>query len=153
MQGTSSLRLPINMDPDDNAPPVQLSKRDKRRTQLMDRLRELTDTFSLNKDTYYREQLGAIQEDMALILHAVPYVEDPTAEPTHELLSTMHKISRGDPKKMQALQQGDLSAAGNRLYHEFMDEIRDAMERRDATLTSFAVRHLVQRFSSQLTSE
>ncbi|KFY00027.1 hypothetical protein O988_02119 [Pseudogymnoascus sp. VKM F-3808] len=130
------------MDRDDNAPPVQpLSKRDKRRTALIDRLNDITMQFSANKDQYYREQLGVVQQDIALILHAVPYVEDPTKESTVELLQVIHKLTRGDPRALQALKEGDIQGIGGKIYHEFQDEIQDAMERRDASLSAYAFEH------------
>ncbi|KFY20863.1 hypothetical protein V491_03365 [Pseudogymnoascus sp. VKM F-3775] len=130
------------MDRDDNAPPVQpLSKRDKRRTALIDRLNDITMQFSANKDQYYREQLGVVQQDIALILHAIPYVEDPTKETTVELLSVIHKLTRGDPRALQSIKEGDLEGVGGRIYHEFRDEIQDAMERRDASLSKYASEH------------
>lgn len=128
------------MDRDDNAPPVQpLSKRDKRRTALIDRLNDITMQFSANKDQYYREQLGVVQQDIALILHAIPYVEDPTKESTVELLAVIQKLTRGDPRALQSVKEGDLQGVGGRIYHEFRDEIQDAMERRDAALSAYAV--------------
>jgi len=140
MAASQSPILSPVMDRDDNAPPVQpLSKRDKRRTALIDRLNDITMQFSANKDQYYREQLGVVQQDIALILHAVPYVEDPTKESTVELLQVIHKLTRGDPRALQALKEGDIQGIGGKIYHEFQDEIQDAMERRDASLSAYAV--------------
>ncbi len=116
-----------------------LSKRDKRRTALNERLEDIINSFSENKDQFYREQLGALQLDVALILHAMPYVENPTMEPTAELMQMMHKLSRGDPRIMQQLQEGDMSGIGGKMYQRFAEEVQDAMERRDAALTSYAV--------------
>ena len=129
------------MDRDEDAPVVQQpqSKRDKRRNALMERMNEISTSFTQGKDHYYREQLGAIQQDIAMILHADPYLENPTKEPTQELLAVMLKLSRGDPRVMQAIQDGDMASIGGKIYHEFMNEVQDAMERRDAALTSFAV--------------
>ncbi|KFY14921.1 hypothetical protein V492_02322 [Pseudogymnoascus sp. VKM F-4246] len=142
MAASQSPILSPVMDRDDNAPPVQpLSKRDKRRTALIDRLNDITMQFSANKDQYYREQLGVVQQDIALILHAIPYVEDPTRESTVELLSVIHKLTRGDPRALQSIKEGDLQGVGGRIYHEFQDEIQDAMERRDAALSSYAFVH------------
>lgn len=139
MAMSQSPRLSPAMDRDDNAHPVQpISKRDKRRTALIDRLHDITAAFTANKDQHYREQLSLIQQDVALILHAIPYVDDPTKEPTNELLAVIHKLSRGDPRVIQAIQEGDLKDVGGRIYQQFQDEVQDAMERRDAALTSYA---------------
>lgn len=137
----SASPLSQTMDRDGNAPPpVQpVSKRDKRRTALLDRLNGISNQFSANKDQYYREQLGAIQQDVALILHAIPYVDDPSKESSSELFAVIHKLTRGDPRAIQALRDGDISGIGGRIYQQFQDEIYDAMERRDAALTSYSV--------------
>lgn len=138
-----SVQQSPTMDREEEAPPVQpQSKRDKRRNALMERMNDITTSFTHNKDMHYREQLGAIQQDIAMILHADPYLEDPTKEPTQELMTVMHKLSRGDPRVMQAIQDGDMESIGGKLYHEFMNEVEDAMESRDAALTSFAVRSI-----------
>lgn len=129
------------MDRDEDAVVVQQpqSKRDKRRNALMERMNEISTSFTQGKDHFYREQLGAIQQDIAMILHADPYVENPAKEPTQELMAVMLKLSRGDPRIMQAIQDGDMTSIGGRIYHEFMNEVEDVMERRDAALTAFAV--------------
>lgn len=140
MAASQSPILSPVMDRDDNAPPVlPLSKRDKRRTALIDRLNDITMQFSANKDQYYREQLGVVQQDIALILHAIPYVEDPTKESSIELLAVIQKLTRGDPRAIHSLKEGDIQGIGGRIYHEFRDEIQDSMERRDASLTAYAV--------------
>jgi hypothetical protein len=66
-------------------------------------------------------------------------VEDPTKESTVELLQVIHKLTRGDPRALQALKEGDIQGIGGKIYHEFQDEIQDAMERRDASLSAYAV--------------
>lgn len=138
---TKSLQQSPTMEREEDAVPVQQpqSKRDKRRNALMERMNDITQSFTQNKDQYYREQLGAIQQDIAMILHADPYLENPAKEATQELMTVMHKLSRGDPRVMQAIKEGDMASIGGKIYHEFMNEVQDAMERRDAALTSFAV--------------
>jgi hypothetical protein len=53
------------------APP--LSKRDKRRNLLAEKLADLTSAFSQNCDSFYRQQLQALQADMNMIMRANPY--------------------------------------------------------------------------------
>jgi hypothetical protein len=140
MAMSASPQLSPVVDRDDNAPPVQpISKRDKRRTALLDRLHDITNQFSANKDQYYREQLGIIQQDVALILHAIPYVDDPTKESSAELLAVIHKLTRGDQRVIQALKDGDLKSIGGKIYQQFQDDVHDAMERRDTSLTAYSV--------------
>jgi hypothetical protein len=123
-----------------DSPPAQpISKRDKRRTQLLDRLHDITVQFTNNKDQYYRAQLQAIQLDTALILHAVPYVEDPTKDLAGELEALVYKITGGRQDAMKSLNERELAAIGGNIYAEFQNEVVDAMERRDATLTMHTV--------------
>jgi hypothetical protein len=49
-------------------PPI--SKRDKRRSALQERLQDLTASFSQNRDAQFRQQLHALQCDMTLINNA-----------------------------------------------------------------------------------
>jgi hypothetical protein len=57
------------------APP--LSKRDKRRNLLAEKLADLTSTFSQNCDGFFRHQLQALQADMNMIMRANPYLPFP----------------------------------------------------------------------------
>lgn len=121
-----------------NSPPLPLSKRDKRRTMLADRLEEITKAFSQNRDMHYREQLQAIQIDMNLIMEADPHSkallpDDPRV--IDELVLENVKVVRktSDPV---------IPPRAGRMYADFAKEINDAMEERDTNLTSHKVRHL-----------
>lgn len=117
-----------------------LSKRDKRRMMLLERLQEITADFSSNKDSYYRQQLQAIQLDTTMILQSRPYAEDPITELDPDLESMLLKASSDNAAGIAfAVQKNDLSALGGRLYAEYANEIRDAMEERDAALTAHQV--------------
>jgi hypothetical protein len=121
-------------------PPAQpLSKRDKRRTQLLDRLQEITQQFTNNKDQYYRQQLQAIQIDTGLILHADPYRDDPLNDFGEEIQEMVHKASSSNPQTMMAVINGDIGAIAGKIYSEFANDINDAMEYRDAALTMHQV--------------
>jgi hypothetical protein len=137
MNSPSPILSPVD---EPNAAPIQpLSKRDKRRTALIDRFNDLQSQFSANRDIYYREQLSAIQQDVALILHTNPYVNNPDQEPTQAMIDVMSKLTRGDPRVIEAIQNGDIKSIGGKVYHEFLDDIEDACERRDAALTHHKV--------------
>src|SRR4051794_33553480 len=78
---TLSPTMAITSKPDRRqspTPPQQpISKRDKRRGQLSERLSEITNSFQLNRDSHYRQQLHALQIDMTLIMGADPYTNGP----------------------------------------------------------------------------
>ncbi|KAI9824000.1 MAG: hypothetical protein M1819_001088 [Sarea resinae] len=116
-------------------PPLQpLSKRDKRRSLLSDRLNELTASFTQNRDTHYRQQLQALQIDMNLIMRADPYANSPlddSGEDIAELISaTMGGSANGQWKP-----EGDVAALAGRWYAKFVDDVNNAMEDRDVALT------------------
>jgi hypothetical protein len=119
-----------------DTPPAQpQSKRDKRRTQLLDRLNEITQHFNNNKDQYYRNQLQAIQIDTGLILHADPYRDDPLSDFGDEVQEMICNATNSNPAAMVAVLNRDISSIAGKIYSEFANEVNDAMERRDAFLT------------------
>lgn len=114
-----------------NSPPLPLSKRDKRRTMLADRLEEITKQFSQNRDIHYREQLQAIQIDMNLIMEADAHGKE---------------MLRSQPDEIDALVLENITAIrktvgsappprAGRMYADFAKEVNDAMEERDTALT------------------
>ena len=52
---------------------LPLSKRDKKRLNMADRLTEISNNFTANRDTFYRQQLQAYQADINYIQQANPY--------------------------------------------------------------------------------
>lgn len=114
-----------------NSPPLPLSKRDKRRTMLADRLGEITKQFSQNRDLHYREQLQAIQIDMNLIMEADAYGKEPLKDQPDEIDTLVQDSIRSIRKSLGPIPP---QRAG-RLYADFAKEVNDAMEERDAALT------------------
>jgi hypothetical protein len=111
-----------------DTPPQPISKRDKKRTQLLDRLEELSHQFSSNKDVYYRQQLQAIQVDTHLILQSDPYRDIPIADLGEEVLELIRAGSGNSNSSLP----GDIATAAGKIYAEFAAEVNDAMEERDA---------------------
>lgn len=114
-----------------NAP--QQSKRDKRRTQLQERLHDLTITFSQNRDSQFRQQLHALQCDMTLINNADPYEPGPlpdSAEDIAQLIETT--VGGGNFGKEMANISGSW-------YSRFVQEINEIKEDRDAELVAVMV--------------
>ncbi|KAH0550906.1 hypothetical protein GP486_007730, partial [Trichoglossum hirsutum] len=124
-------------------PPHPQSKRDKRRTALSDRLAEINESFSQNRDSHYRQQLQALQIDMGLIVRAKPYAETPledSAEVIEGLVSAATGNGTAKTSGMSHLggghrrQDGEVAALAGKVYAAFVEEVNDAMEQRDAEL-------------------
>ena len=116
-------------------PPLQpISKRDKRRTLLSERLADITMEFSRNRDFHYRQQLQAIQTDMNLIMRADPYDDAPLDDDPEYIQELVHNLIGGN-----AHFNGDISAIAGKTYSDFAREIGDALEDRDAALVMHKV--------------
>jgi hypothetical protein len=121
-----------------NSPPQQqLSKRDKKRTLLADRLAEITSQFSQNRDVHYREQLQALQIDMNLIMEADAQSKMPLLLEPQEVEQLVHDNIR----KTMMKSVGPLAPPrAGKMYSDFAREVNDAQEERDAALTTHDVR-------------
>jgi Sds3-like len=114
-----------------NAP--QQSKRDKRRTQLQDRLHDLTVTFSQNRDSQFRQQLHALQCDMTLINNADPYEMSPLPDSPEEIAQLIETtVGGGKFGKEMATISGSW-------YSRFVQEINEVKEDRDVELVAVMV--------------
>lgn len=97
-------------------------------------------TFSANKDFHYRQQLQAIQVDTNLILRANPYEENPLPDGSDDIYDMVIKVTGPNSQVTNALNNGgDVSSIAGKLYSEFAIEVNDAMEERDAAMTSHQV--------------
>lgn len=114
-----------------NSPPLPLSKRDKRRTMLADRLEEITKSFSQNRDMHYREQLQAIQIDMNLIMEADPNSKEPLKDQPLDVDALVLENVKTIRKTLDPV----IPPRAGRMYADFAKEINDAMEERDSNLT------------------
>lgn len=141
-QLSPSLALSHRIDRHHSDTPLQpLSKRDKKRTQLIERLDEITQQFTANKDSYYRSQLQALQIDINLILQSEAYGDEPPSDFGDDIAQLVHRYTGGNPQAMMAVAQGDTLAFAGRVYAEFAADVAAATEERDAAL----VRNTVSR--------
>ena len=117
----------------------QLSKRDKRRTGLANRLAEITAQFSDNRDVHYRNQLQALQIDINLIGEADAHGDMPLPDSAEAI----ERLVRDNLQKtlMKAIGANVPLRAG-RVYADFAKEINDAMEEKDTLLAMHKVRLL-----------
>ncbi|TVY68711.1 hypothetical protein LSUE1_G007548, partial [Lachnellula suecica] len=114
-------------------PQQQLSKRDKKRTLLADRLAEITSQFSANRDVHYREQLQALQIDMNLIMEADAHAKLPIPS---DPLDTDELVLENIRKTMMKSIGPTAPPRAGKVYMDFAREVNDAMEERDAALTT-----------------
>ncbi|KAI9848396.1 MAG: hypothetical protein M1837_000190 [Sclerophora amabilis] len=131
-------------------PPTQpLSKRDKRRSLLSDKLNEITAAFSQNRDSHYRQQLQALQVDMNLIMQANPYADHPLDDTGDDITALIAGALGGNyaalngPGANPLGRKAELDMAGlaGRWYSRFVEEVNNNMEERDAALTVLESTH------------
>lgn len=110
-----------------------LSKRDKRRSALQERLHDLTATFSQNRDAQFRQQLHSLQCDMTLITNADPYGDGPLPDSASAIAQLIEETVGGGKfaKEMASL--------SGTWYAKFVQEINTVKEERDAELTKIMV--------------
>lgn len=119
-------------------PPQPLSKRDKRRNNITEKLADMVQTFSREQYQHYRAQLQAIQVDMTLVLRADPYENVPLDDSADAILHHIETVTGGSLPNTEGAQRDYLALAGNR-YHDYVQEINRSMEQRDADLTALKV--------------
>lgn len=127
--------------PDANGSPTQtgLSKRDKKRQMLIERLSSLSDKFGRDRDRQYREQLQKIQVDTNLVMRVDAHAERPL-----DALDDEHmQLSRANSEVNN--NQGPrtlLEMAGPR-FQDWIVHVQDLVEERDYYLTKYTVSPVV----------
>ena len=124
-----------------------MNKRDKRRVALQDRLNEITTNFAGNRDTQYRKQLQQYQADINYVTAAQLYDNKPLPEPGEDDVdlagpngSGTHRVPHGaQPGLANGTNKSDLSLKLGRHATNFVQQVNDAMEQRDADLVTLVV--------------
>ena len=125
-----------------------MTKRDKKRNVMEKNLAEISNSFAENRDHLYRKQLQALQADMNYIQAARLYDNVPledigdealeetspsAAASTADSLRNAHQAHLNGHTRLEVpYKTGPQTAA-------FIQEINDAMEQRDADLTTVVV--------------
>jgi hypothetical protein len=112
---------------------MPLSKRDKRRSALQERLHDLTASFSQNRDTQFRQQLHALQCDMTLINSADPYNPGPLPDSAEEIARLIENTVGGGKYAK------DMANLSGMWYSRFVQEVNQAKTDRDADLAMLMV--------------
>lgn len=110
-----------------------VSKRDKRRSALQERLQDLTATFSQNRDAQFRQQLHSLQCDMTLINNSDPYQPGPLPDSPDEIVQLIEDTVGGGKfaKEMASL--------SGTWYSKLVQEVNRIKEKRDADLAQVVV--------------
>lgn len=132
------------------SPPFQqpLSKRDKKRNVMENRLAEISSSFAENRDHLYRKQLQVLQADMNYIQAARLYDnvpldeigdEGPEEPNTSAAASTAGSLRNAHQAYLNGHTRLEAPYKTGPQTAEFIQEINDAMEQRDADLTTLVV--------------
>ncbi|KAJ5888585.1 hypothetical protein N7495_008626, partial [Penicillium taxi] len=113
-----------------------VSKRDKRRSALQDRLQDLTSTFSVNRDAQFRQQLHSLQCDMTLINNAEPLQPGPLPDSADEIAQIIEETVGGGGKFAK-----EMASLSGTWYSKFVQEVNRVKEQRDADLAKLMSRH------------
>ncbi|KAI9811514.1 MAG: hypothetical protein M1826_003154 [Phylliscum demangeonii] len=130
----AALKAERTMTPTPLAPSV--SKRDRRRTALAERLSDVTETFARTRDSHFRRQLQTIQADMTMIMKVDPYQPRPMDDQADDILSVVAStlaagVSPADVRELET----EVSPMAGKWFAKFVAEVNDDMEDRDASLT------------------
>lgn len=125
-------------------PPLpQISKRDKRRNALSERLNDISANFAQNREAHYRSQLQGLQLAINFISNSEPYKDCPLNDNPDDICKEL-SVAIAD-NAYRVAQTGSRSAVTEvpvgteRLAAAYVKEINDEMEARDANLTVVAV--------------
>ena len=128
--------------------PQPLSKRDKKRNVMENRLAEISSSFAENRDHIYRKQLQALQADMNYIQAARLYDnvpldqigdEGPEEASTSAAASAAGSFRNAHQAHLPNHMRLETTHRTGPRTAEFIQEVNDAMEQRDADLTTIVV--------------
>ena len=107
-----------------------LSRRDKKRSAIENRLKDITNNFTSNRDFHLRSQLNALSRDIQFINQADPYQNRPLDDGADDLSIDLSSIA------MAGSVDGEARTSLGKFALQFVGDVNDAMEERDASLTS-----------------
>ncbi len=129
------------------SPPFQqyISKREKKRYNMEDRLAQISNDFSRDRDMIYRKQLQALQLDIDYVRRADLYTEKVLEEDEEDCTedTTISAAASTSGGVIGHAQMNGNVVAGRLGVNAstFAQTINDAIEQRDADLTTVAVRY------------
>ena len=123
--------------------PQNISKREKRKNALSDRLNDISVNFAQNRDAHYRSQLQGLQLAINFISNSDPYKNRPLNDNPDDIYGELSAALADNAQRVA--QAGSRSAvtevpAGTEKWASaFVRAVNDEMETRDANLTAVAV--------------
>ena len=120
-----------------NSPPP-MSKRDKKRQLLNDRLSNLNEQWTRDRDRIYRDQLQKIQVDTNLVMRVDPYEERPLDIIEAEDREISQAGGSDADRRSRAGTRTLLDLAGP-TFQEWKHNVEDLLEERDFQLTNHKV--------------
>ena len=144
--GATGLNTTQPIRPSDTSPfPHSISKRDKRRLALSDRLAEISTNFTTNREAYYRSHMHTLQLDMNYINNANLYENKPLEDSSEDILEGLSANipgpSIGSRSGVPGLRLPDIEVPprAGRWAARFVHEINDECEEKDVKLVLLAV--------------
>jgi hypothetical protein len=130
-----------------HAHPPALTKRDVRRNRIMEKLQGMISSFGANQNQHYRAQLQGVQVDMTMVLRADPYAAESVLEDSHDGIRALAEtIMKGDANGNGGVSlpaddaaRGDYWSLAGKRYTEFVRDVNNSVEERDADLTALHV--------------
>ena len=103
---------------------------------LTERLANLSEKFSKERDQAFREQLQRIQIDTSLVMRVDPYLDRPLDNFEEDQLK-LQQLSGGDAENSTG-PRSVLEVCGPK-FSQWMEKVQDLVEQRDYALTKFKV--------------
>jgi len=132
--------------------PRVISKQDKRRNLLSERLNAIGVHFARDRDSFYRTQLQSLQLAINYINNTDLYKSEPLNDNPNDVFEELSAAVADNAQRVaQAgarVNMHEVPAGSDMRVAAFIKEINDAMETRDANLTAIAVSYF-QQFSGE----
>lgn len=130
--------------------PRIISKQDKRRNLLSERLNAIGSHFARDRDSLYRTQLQSLQLAMNYINNTDLYKNEPLNDNPNDVFEELSAAVADNAQRIaQAgarVNMHEVPTGSDMRAAAFIKEINDAMETRDANLTAIAVSAFYQSF-------
>ncbi|KAF2864291.1 hypothetical protein K470DRAFT_297364 [Piedraia hortae CBS 480.64] len=121
-------------EPSTTPPPTaHMTKRDIRQNRIKERLRNMVEAFNSNEAQHYRSQLQAMQVGMALVQRVDSFADNGPMEDGPEELRRMVEEQMSLSGQVE---DNAVAAMATQRFGEFVREVNDALEKRDAQLTA-----------------
>ncbi len=133
--------------------PRVISKQDKRRNLLSERLNAIGSNFARDRDSFYRTQLQSLQLAMNYINNTDLYKNEPLNDNPNDVFEELSAAVADNAQRVaQAgarVNMHEVPAGSDMRVAAFIKEINDAMETRDANLTAIAVSSIHQPYGNE----